>query len=49
MKSRANWFMSKNVCHSFSALVLRLSRLDVGTQKATGPILTLPAGLYSVY
>ncbi len=36
--------MSKNVCHCFSALVLQLSRLDFGTQKATGPILTLPVG-----
>jgi hypothetical protein len=24
--------------------VLQLSRLDFGTQKATGPILTLPVG-----
>ena len=30
--------------YSTLALVLQLSRLDFGTQKATGPILTLPVG-----
>jgi hypothetical protein len=47
IKNRGYWYYIDDrdqASKSTLALVLQLSRLDFGTQKATGPILTLPVG-----
>ena len=47
IKYRGYWYYIDDrdqASKSTLALVLQLSRLDFGTQKATGPILTLPVG-----
>ena len=47
IKLRGYWYYIDDrdqASKSTLALVLQLSRLDFGTQKATGPILTLPVG-----
>ena len=47
IKNRGYWYYIDDrdqASKSTLTLVLQLSRLDFGTQKATGPILTLPVG-----
>ena len=47
IKNRGYWYYIDDrdqVSKTTLALVLQLSRLDFGTQKAIGPILTLPVG-----
>ena len=47
IKNRGYWYYIDDrdqASKSTLALVLQLSRLDFRTQKATGPILTLPVG-----